>query len=146
MHQQETDRRIRSIWELCLEMELGQLHVACDFLRRYEGLDPAEILPAELPEVPLTFEPNKDHVRQVLDGQVDLRLDGLGYTPVDELDDGHRFFEFQETVNAGGVPSEQVIDRNRSANGREYRDETEGEHPAHPMPDQIPAHSRGGVR
>jgi hypothetical protein len=32
-------------------------------------------------------------------------------------------------VNAGGAPSEQVIDETRRERGRDYRDETEGEHP-----------------
>jgi hypothetical protein len=133
MLQHETDRRIRNIWELHLEMELGQLQVACELLRRYEGVEPAEILPKELPDTPVTFEPNKQYVRQVLASQVDLRPDGLGYTPVEQLPDDHRFFAFQETVNAGGAPSEVVIDQNRSASGREYRDETEGDNPVFPL-------------
>ena len=135
MLQHESDARIRQIWELHLEMELGQLRVACDLLRRYEGVEPAEILPMELPEVPVTFEPNKQYVREVLAATVDLRPDGPGYTPVDELGDDHRFFRFQEVVNSGGTPSEQVIDMNRQKSGREYRDETEGENPVFPTPD-----------
>ena len=35
--------RIKALWELHLDMELGQLQVACDFMRRYEGGEPAEI-------------------------------------------------------------------------------------------------------
>jgi hypothetical protein len=135
MLQQETDQRIAQVWELHLEMELGQLQVACDLLRRYEGVEPAEILPKALPDTPVSFEPNKDYVRQVLASQVDLRPDGLGYTPVEALPDEHRFFAFQDTVNAGGAPSEQVIDLNREANGREYRDETEGDNPVYPLRD-----------
>src|SRR5690606_32821942 len=42
---QESDPRIAKLWELHRDMELGQLHVACDFLRRYEGRDPEELLP-----------------------------------------------------------------------------------------------------
>src|SRR5690606_9615439 len=48
MFQLESDRRIKSIWERHLDMEIGQLQVACDFLMRYEGVDPTEILPKEL--------------------------------------------------------------------------------------------------
>jgi hypothetical protein len=136
MMQTESDDRIKKVWELHLEMELGQLRRACDLLRAYEGVEAAEILPKELPDTPLTFEPNKQYVREVLESTVNLRLDGLGYTPVEELPDDHRFFQYQEVVHAGGTPSEQVIDMNRAANGREYRDETEGEHPQFPMRDQ----------
>ena len=48
---------------------------------------------------------------------------------VDELPDDHRYFAVQKIVNAGGAPSEQVIEANREKSGREYRDETEGENP-----------------
>ena len=129
MMQQETDGRIKRIWELHLEMELGQLQVACDLLRRYEGVDPTEILPKELPEKPLTFEQNKQYVREVLERTVDLRPDGLGYADVHDLPADHRSLQYQAKVNAGGEPGEQVIEMNRAKNGREYRDETEGENP-----------------
>jgi hypothetical protein len=129
MFQQETDPRVRALWELHLNMELGQLQEACTMLRTYEGRDPEELLPAELPEVPLTFESNKDYVRQVLTDQVHLRADGLLIVPEDELPSDHRYWAFQKTVNAGGSPSEIVIDLNRTENGRDYRDETDGPNP-----------------
>jgi hypothetical protein len=129
MMETETDERIKAIWELHCNMEIGQLQVACDFLRRYEGVDADEILPPALPDVPLTFEPNKDYVREVLATQVDLRPDGLGYTPVDELPKNHRFFAFNDQVNGDMVPSEEVINQYRAERGLDYRDETEGDHP-----------------
>ena len=48
---------------------------------------------------------------------------------LDDLPADHRYFRYQETVNAGGAPSEQVIDENRRERGHDFRDETEGEHP-----------------
>jgi hypothetical protein len=129
MLQNESDRRIAALWELHLDMELGQLAAAGELLRKFEGIDPAELLPPELPDTPLTFEPNKDYVRAVLAEQIDLRTDGLDYVDVSELTADHRSIEYRERVNAGGVPSEMVIDMNRDHSGREYRDETEGDHP-----------------
>jgi hypothetical protein len=129
MLQNEQDRRIASIWELHLNMEIGQLRAACELLRRFEGIEPEEILPPGLPDTPVTFEPNKDYVRQVLAEQVDLRADGLDYVPDDALPPDHRSRRYREVVNAGGNPSELVIDENRRSNGDEFRDETEGEHP-----------------
>jgi hypothetical protein len=133
MMQNETDDRIKKIWELHLEMELGQLHGACELLRRFDGVEPAELLPKELPDMPVTFEPNKQYVRDVLASTAHLTPDGLGYTHVDDLPSGHRFFDYQDAVHEGGAPSEQVIDRNRDANGREYRDETDGDNPVYPL-------------
>ena len=77
----------------------------------------------------MTFEPNKEYVRQVLAEQIELRADGTDYVPLDQLPADHRYFRYQETVNEGGAPSEQVIDETRAQKGREYRDETEGENP-----------------
>lgn len=129
MMQQESDRRIKAMWELNCNMEIGQLQVACDMMRRYEGREPGELLPPSLPETPVTFEPNKDYVRQVLAEQVDLRADGLRYVDVNELPEDHRYFALQATINEGGAPSEQVIEQTRQRRQHDHRDETEGANP-----------------
>jgi hypothetical protein len=129
MLQQESDRRIKAMWELNCNLELGQLQVACDAMRRYEGREPAELLPPALPETPVTFEPNKEYVRSVLADTIDLRTDGVDYVSVDDLPSDHRYFGYQATVNEGGTPSEEVVQQHRQQRGDEYRDETEGEHP-----------------
>lgn len=129
MLQQEQDRRIAAIWELHCEMEIGQLHAACELLRRFEGVEPEEILPPALPDTPVTFEPNKQYVRDILATQYDLRTDGFEYVSVDELPSDHRFFAFQDTMNRNGIPSEQIVEMNREARGTEYRDETDGDNP-----------------
>jgi hypothetical protein len=129
MLQNEQDRRIAAIWELHLDMELGQLQAACDLLRRYEGIEPEELLPPSLPDTPVTFETNKDYVREILASQIDLASDGADYVAADDLPDDHRSRRYRDRINAGGAPSEDVIGLNRQANGDEFRDETEGEHP-----------------
>ncbi len=139
MHQQETDSRIKAIWELSLNMEIGQLQVACDFMRRLEGRDPAELLPRSLPDTPVTFEPNKEYVRQVLAEQIDLRADGADYVPLNSLPDDHRYFAYQATVNEGGSPTEEIIDRIRAEKDHEYRTETEGDHPVIDLRSPVPA-------
>ncbi|MCA1843158.1 MAG: hypothetical protein LC792_08190, partial [Actinobacteria bacterium] len=87
-----------------------------------------EILPPALPQG-VKFQSNKDYVRQVLATQIDLRADGPDYVPLDSLPADHRSAQYQQTVNAGGNPTEQVIEMNREAQGREYRLQPEGEHP-----------------
>lgn len=120
----ETDARVRAIWEQHLDMEIGQLQVACYLLRRYDGREPEEILPLQLP-TPLRMEPNKEYVRSVLAEQVDLTF--LGTEPVWETH--KRFQEYQDAIMAPDSFSEDVIDLNREENGREYRSQTEGDHP-----------------
>jgi hypothetical protein len=129
MSQQETDPRIKALWDQHCEMEIGQLRVAVDFLERFEGVDAYEILPSSLPEVPLTFQENKDYVRQVLASQIDLRADGTEYVPLSELPEDHRYFQIQATYGTERAPSEQVIEMARAKRGHEYRDQTEGDHP-----------------
>ncbi len=139
MYLQETDDRIRQVWELNRDMEVGQLHAACELLKTFEGRDPEEILPPSLPEVPVTFETNKDYVRSVLEATVDLRQDGPGYADLESMPSGHRLFEYQATVNDGMVPSNEVIRLNVDANGRDYRDETEGPNPVIDLRDPVGA-------
>jgi hypothetical protein len=129
MLQNEQDKRIAAIWELHLNMEIGQLHAVSDILRRYEGIEPEELLPPALPDTPVTFEPNKDYVRGILATQIDLRADGIDYVDDSELPENHRSRQYRNIVNAGGTPSELVIEQNRAAQGRDKRDETEGDNP-----------------
>ncbi len=129
MSQQESDPRIRSIWERHCEMEIGQLKVAASMLERFEGVDPRELLPPAMPDVPLTFEENKQYVRQVLASQVDLRTDGLDYVPLADLPKDHRYFTIQRTYETATAPSERIVDLDRSERGREYRDQPDGDHP-----------------
>jgi hypothetical protein len=131
--QTEDDPRIRSLWELHLGMEIEHLRIACEMLKDIDGVEPESFLPdAGMPE-PMKFEPNKDYVRQVLQETVGHTAYDAQFMPVEDLTPDHRFFEYQRTVNEGGVPSEQVIDRRRSEKGDEYRHATEGAHPIAPL-------------
>src|SRR5690606_2635452 len=46
--QQETDSRIKAIWEEFLHMEIEQLHLWGDMLRKYEGIEPEVIFGEEM--------------------------------------------------------------------------------------------------
>ena len=45
-------------------------------------------------------------------------------------------------MNDGGVPTEAIIEENRRAQGREYRNETEGLHPVVDLREGTPAGRR----
>ncbi|KAB2342696.1 hypothetical protein [Actinomadura rudentiformis] len=121
----ETDPKVKAIWELHLNMELEHLRLACDLMRRYGGRDPESILAPELPP-PVTFEPNKEYLRELLATQIDLTTLGAGY-----VREAHERFEKMQQELMGGEkpPSERVIDEHREAFGYEYRSEPEGPHP-----------------
>jgi hypothetical protein len=121
---QESDPRVKAIWELHLNMEIEQLRVACDLMREHDGREPEEVLAPQLPE-PVMFEPNKEYLRELLATQIDLTTLGTGY-----VREAHeRFEQMQKAVNRDGVPSEEVIDLHLAEFGTDYRVETEGAHP-----------------
>jgi hypothetical protein len=123
--EQETDPKVKAVWELHLNMELEHLQLACDAMRRHDGRDPAEVLAPELPD-PVRFEPNKQFLRHLIATQLDLTTLGAGY-----VREAHeRFTQMQEALNGEQKPpSERVIDEHRELFGTEYRIETEGPHP-----------------
>ncbi len=123
--EQESDPKVKAIWELHLNMELEHLHAACDLMRRHDGRDPASVLAPELPNV-LTFEPNKQYLRELLETQMDLTTLGAGY-----VREAHERFErMQEQIHGGEEPpSERVMAEHDAMFGREYRVQSEGEHP-----------------
>jgi hypothetical protein len=124
--QQESDRRVKAIWELHLDMELGQLHEACELMRAHDGRDPVEMLPKELPEA-LTFEPNKEYLREVLATQIDLTTLGTGF-----VREAHeRFRSWQDAILGAEAPaSDRVIEMHQTMfDGVDYRVESDGEHP-----------------
>lgn len=125
----EEDKRIRALWELHLNMEIEHLRLACEMMKAIDRKDPAELLPDTRFETPMTFEQNKGYLRQVLADQLELTAYDSEFLPVSELPKDHRYFAYQAAVNAGGAPSEQVIDTHREKFGEDYRSVTEGEHP-----------------
>ncbi|MEV4804545.1 hypothetical protein AB0K18_31500 [Nonomuraea sp. NPDC049421] len=121
----ESEPKVRAIWELHLMMELEHLRLAAELFKRFDGRDPDQVLAPALPP-PVTFEPNKGYLRDLLTTQVDVTTLGTGY-----VREAHeRFTRMQEAIMGGEQPpSERVIEHNRAINGREYRLETEGPHP-----------------
>lgn len=135
--EQESDPKVKAIWELHLNMELEHLHMACDLMRRHDGREPAEVLAPELPNV-LTFEPNKAYVREVIAEQLDLTTLGTGF-----VREAHeRFQQMQEAVNgAEPAPSDQVMREHQERFGYDYRVQ-EGDHPVPALQDHWDHRSR----
>jgi len=125
--QQESDQRVKAIWELHLNMEIEHLKEAARLLERYEGKDARDLLPASLP-APMTFESNKEYVRSVLATQIGYRADGLDIVDANG-DVTKETKRYQAAVNGDGNFSEDVIERHQELFGTDYRLQTEGEHP-----------------
>ena len=102
---QETNPRIKAIWERMLDYELGHLNLAMELFQRLENRDPMEILPAEVPE-PIPYEEQRNFVRAVLAKEVDLRA--LGAQFVDKSQEGPGSKKYRAHINSQGVPSQAV--------------------------------------
>lgn len=126
----EPDRRMRSIWENHLNMEIGHVHMDLELMQRYENRDGRQMLPSEFPQLTI-LQSNKDYVRQVLQSRVYLTAQGTQFVPQSDLSQDARFFWYQNKVNDGQgfVPSQQVIEEHVNAKGSDYRFESEGPHP-----------------
>ena len=101
----ETNPRIKEIWQRFVDYELGHLHYVMELFQRLEGRDPAEILPATLPE-PVAFKSHREFVRRVLNQEVDLRTDGTQFVDKGELAPGHRSLVYRDQINSEGSPSD----------------------------------------
>jgi rubrerythrin len=126
--QEETDPKVKALYELHLAMEIEHLRIACELVKKIERRDPAEFLPAAI-ERPLQFKENKAYVRQVLAEQIELTSKESEFVPISSLPENDRYFAYNGTVNSGGVPTEDVITRTIEARGKDYRLETEGPNP-----------------
>jgi len=118
--QYETNPRIKAIWDRFLDYELGQLQFAMDIFKQVENRDPAEILPATLPE-PIEYRSHRQFVRETLNREVDLRADGPRF--VDKADEPERSLQYREQINSEGSPSETVAAGYRYMPGTELNKE-----------------------
>ena len=114
--QQETNPRLKAIWERMLDYEFGHFQVALAMFKRFEQRDPAEILPAQLPD-PIPFASQRDFVRKILKQEVDLRANG---TEIGKQD-SQASIAYRNGVNADGSPSETVAVGYQWAPGTELR-------------------------
>jgi hypothetical protein len=116
--QQESNPRIKAIWERFLDYELGHLHLAIGLFEKHEKRDVAEILPESLPE-PIPFASQREFVRETLAGEVDLRANGTEIVPKSQ--DSKASIAYREAMNADGSPSETVSAGYKWAPGSELK-------------------------
>jgi hypothetical protein len=114
--QSEQNPRIKRIWERFVDYELGHLHAVMQIFAQVEKRDPAEVLPATLPE-PVRYESHREFVRQVLSNEVDLTAVGTRF--VDKSQTSAATREYRRRLNEKGSPSDAVAAGYRWAPGTE---------------------------
>jgi rubrerythrin len=116
--QQESNPRIKALWERFCDYELGHLQVALAAFKKFEKRDPEEIVPAELPD-PIPFASQREFVRETLANEVDLRANGTDI--VEKSKESKASLQYRKEVNADGSPSETVSAGYRWAPGSELK-------------------------
>jgi hypothetical protein len=114
--QQESNPRVKKIWERFVDYELGHVHVVADLMKSIEKRDPAELLPKTLP-TPIDFSSQRKYVRDVLAKQVTFRARGHEIVTIEE--ESKASIAYREQMNRAGSPSERV------ATGYRWRPGTE---------------------
>src|SRR3954447_17271169 len=116
--QQESNPRIKALWERFCDYELGHLQVALAAFKKFEKRDPEEIVPQELPE-PIPFDSQREFVRETLANEVDLRADGSEIVEKDK--ESKASLRYRKEVSANGSPSETISAGYRWAPGSELK-------------------------
>jgi len=105
---QETNPRVKAIWERFLDYELGHFQIALKLFKDVERRDPAEVLGnGKLPPF-IEFRSQREFVRKTVEAEAQLRKDGTDF--VDEAAEGPSSLEYRKAVNALGSPSSTVSD------------------------------------
>ena len=103
---QETNPRIKALWERFLDYELGHLQVAMQLFKDVERRDPAELLgDGTLPPF-IEFRSQREFVRRVVEQETHLRKDGTQFVPEDR--EGKTSLAARAQLNSDGSPSETV--------------------------------------
>jgi hypothetical protein len=105
--QQEDNAHVKGIWQRFLDYELGQLHFAMDACKEMQGRDPAEFLPATLPD-PISFASQREFVRRTLADEVNLRARGTEFIDVAAEGKDSASVRYREQLNKEGSPSDTV--------------------------------------
>jgi hypothetical protein len=105
---QESNPRVKAIWEKFLDYELGHFQAALLLFKDTERRDPAEVLGnGKLPDF-IKFQSQREFVKQTVLNEVPLRKNGTDF--VDEASEGKSSLEYRKAVNAEGSPSTTVSD------------------------------------
>jgi len=101
--QQETNPRVRAIWERFLDYELGHFQVVLKLFKDTERRDPAEVLGSgALPEF-IQFRSQRNFVQRVVEEETGMRKNGTRF--VDTESEGASSLAYRDAVNGAGSPS-----------------------------------------
>lgn len=115
----ETDERLKKIWEMFLDFEIGHLKIAAEIFKKRENRDAEEVIGTEI-IIPCRFKSQKEYVKNILNTQIQKRLSSdKGYLDINDLPEDWGSYPVQKAQNKDGSPTEAVIRIISSAKGRD---------------------------
>ena len=103
--EQETNPRVKALWERFLDYELGHVQLAMRLLKDVEGRDPAELLGDGNLPARIEFRSQREFLRRTL-AEVPLRKSGTRF--VEEDDESVASLGYRNHMNSQGSPSQAV--------------------------------------
>lgn len=105
--QQESNPRIKAIWERFLDYEIGHLRMVEDIFKSVEKRDPGELVPATLPD-PIDYSSHREFVTKVLSEEVHMRAVGENFIDGRKDKESAATQTYRKRLNSEGSPSETV--------------------------------------
>jgi hypothetical protein len=105
---QETNPRVKKIWEKFLDYELGHFQEVLRIFKDTERRDPETVLgDGKLPKF-IEYRSHRDFVRETIENEVNVRKDGTRFVELE--DEGSSSISYRDAVNADGSPSTIISD------------------------------------
>ncbi len=149
MYEDETDEKVRALWDRHLVDEIAHLHRAAELLKKYENKEWQQVIPeGKFPKL-LSFndniENNKAYIRNILKNTVCNTAILEDYARVSDLPENYQFFKYNSRVNGDTscVASHKVINQYISECGTDYRFE-ESAHPVTELRDRTKDNTKVG--
>ncbi len=115
--EQESNPRIKAIWERFLDYELGHLQAVIQLFKQHERRDPAELLGDGRLPPGIEFKSHREFVRKVVEQESSMRKDGTQFVAEDA--EGASSLAYRQQMNRDGSPSETVSASYRWSPGTE---------------------------
>lgn len=127
LYEDETDERVKALWDRHLTDEISHLHKAVELLKKYEKKDWQKVIPVGKFPKPIAFTgcsaPNKEYIRGVLKNTENTAAILEDFTTISALPEDYEFFRYNERVNGStaSVASHRVISDYIAEFGEDYR-------------------------
>jgi len=104
--EQESNPRVKAIWERFLDYELGHLQVALKLCKDIERRDPAEILGDTRLPPGIEFKSHREFLKETIARETSLRKDATEFVSEDQ--EGRSSLAYRDVLNADGSPSAAI--------------------------------------